>query len=145
MLKVVLDTSVFVSAILSKNIKTAPNQIISRWQKGEFSLVISPQLQEELIMVLLRKKIKRELIENLLTVMEALAIQIDGVYEATILDNIDSNDNMFLAAAYESSADYLVSLDNHLLLFKFYHGTQILTPSLFLELLFRDFGSGSGL
>jgi predicted nucleic acid-binding protein len=64
MLKVVLDTSVFVAAILSKNPNTAPNRILHKWQRGEFSLVISPQLQKELIIVLLRKKIKSELIEN---------------------------------------------------------------------------------
>jgi uncharacterized protein len=133
MLKVILDTSVFISAILSKNPETAPNQILNRWQKGDFTLVISPQLQEELIIVLLRKGIKAELIENLVTILETLALQIEGVYQATFLDNIDANDNMFLAAVYESKADYLVSLDNHLLTIKFYHGTQIITPSLFLE------------
>ncbi len=135
MLKVVLDTSVFVAAILSKNPNTAPNRILHKWQRGEFSLVISPQLQKELIIVLLRKKIKSELIENLITIIETLAIQIEGVYEATTLDKIDPNDNMFLAASYEAKADYLVSLDNDLLLLKFYHGTQIFTPSLFLQAL----------
>jgi predicted nucleic acid-binding protein len=39
-----------------------------------------------------------------------------------------------LAAAYESKADYLVSLDRkHLLPLKHYHGTQILTPALFIK------------
>ncbi len=42
---------------------------------------------------------------------------------------------MFLAASYEAKADYLVSLDNHLLSLKDYHSTQILTPSLFLKAL----------
>jgi putative PIN family toxin of toxin-antitoxin system len=135
MIKVILDTSVFVSAILSKNPDTAPNRILQKWQMEDFCLVISPQLQQELIIVLLRKGIKVELIENLVIVIETLALQIEGVYEATILDNIDPNDNIFLAAAYEAKADYLVSLDNHLLSLKFYHGTQILTPSLFLQSL----------
>ena len=56
MIKVVLDTSVFVSALLSRNPETAPNQILEHWQEGAFSLVVSPQLQEELIIVLTRKK-----------------------------------------------------------------------------------------
>lgn len=42
-------------------------------------------------------------------------IQIEGAYCVTNLDKIDPNDNMFLAVAYEGKADYLVSLDNHLL------------------------------
>jgi putative PIN family toxin of toxin-antitoxin system len=133
MLKVVLDSSVFTAAILSKNAESAPNKILQKWQQSDFTLVISPQLQEELVIVLLRKGVRLELVENLVTIIETLAIQIEGVYEATILDNIDPDDNMFLAAAYEAKADYLVSLDNHLLSLKFYHGTQILTPSLFLR------------
>lgn len=135
MLKVVLDTSVFVSAILSKNRETSPSIILDKWQQGSFSLVIYPQLQEELIIVLLRKEINSKLIENLVKVIETLALKIDGVYQATILDNIDPNDNMFLAASYESKSDYLVSLDNHLLSLKNYHGTQILNPNLFLKAL----------
>ncbi|MGB5594935.1 MAG: putative toxin-antitoxin system toxin component, PIN family [Crocosphaera sp.] len=135
MLKVVLDTSVFVSAILSKNRETSPSIILNQWQEGNFTLVISPQLQEELIIVLLRKGIRSELIENLVMIIETLALTIEGVYQATILDKIDPKDNMFLAASYEAKADYLVSLDNHLLSLKFYHGTHILTPSLFLKVL----------
>ncbi|WNN92185.1 hypothetical protein [Gloeocapsopsis dulcis] len=43
---------------------------------------------------------------------------------------------MFLAAAYEAKADYLVSLDwQHLLPLKYYHGTQIVTPTLFIRAL----------
>lgn len=137
MLKVVLDTSVFVAAILSKNPETAPNQILAKWRQGNFTLMISPQLLEELVRVLLRQRISLELVEDLVSVIGTLAIQIDAVYQATFLDQIDPDDNMFLAAAYESKADYLVSLDNHLLSLKFYHGTQILTPTLFLQTLSR--------
>ncbi len=136
MLKVILDTSVFISAVLSKNPETAPNQILKKWQEGNFCLVISPQLKEELIILLLRKGIKSESIENLLTIIETLAIQIEGIYETNFLDNIDPNDNIFLAAAFEAKADYLVSLDNHLLSLKFFHGTQICSPSLFLKLIY---------
>jgi predicted nucleic acid-binding protein len=43
---------------------------------------------------------------------------------------------MFLAAAYEAKADYLVSLDQQdLLPLKHYHGTQIVTPALFIRVL----------
>jgi predicted nucleic acid-binding protein len=43
---------------------------------------------------------------------------------------------MFLAAAYEIGADYLVSLDKkHILPLKHDHYTQILSPDLFLQVL----------
>jgi len=54
---------------------------------------------------------------------------------------VDPDDNKFLAAAYEVKADYLVSVDNDLLSLKYYHGTQILTPVLFLGAL-RENGGG---
>ncbi len=97
---------------------------------------MSPQLLEELVEKLLAKNIDTTDIKDILTAIFYTAIKIQGTYQATILDNIDPNDNMFLAAAYEVSADYLISLDKkHILLLKHYHGTQILSPDLFIRIL----------
>jgi uncharacterized protein len=135
-LLVILDTSVFISALLSKNPNSAPCKIIIYWREGRFNLVISPQILEELVEKLLAKNIDKTDIKDILTAIFYTAIKIQGTYEATILDNIDPNDNMFLAAAYEVSADYLVSLDKkHILPLKHYHGTQILSPDLFIRIL----------
>ena len=133
---VIVDTSVFISALLSKNPNSAPCQIIIFWREGKFNLVISPQILEELVEKLLAKNIDKADIKDILTAIFYTAIKIQGTYQATILDNIDPNDNMFLAAAYEISADYLVSLDKkHILPLKHYHGTQILSPDLFIRIL----------
>lgn len=133
---VIVDTSVFISALLSKNPNSAPCQIIIFWRGGKFNLVISPQILEELVEKLLAKNIDTTDIKDILTAIFYTAIKIQGTYEATILDNIDPNDNMFLAAAYEVSADYLVSLEKkHILPLKHYHGTQILSPDLFIRIL----------
>lgn len=133
---VIVDTSVFISALLSKNPNSAPCQIIIFWREGKFNLVISPQILEELVEKLLAKNIDKTDIKDILTAIFYTAIKIQGTYEATILDNIDPNDNMFLAAAYEVSADYLVSLDKkHILPLKHYHGTQILSPDLLIRIL----------
>ncbi|MBE9219781.1 putative toxin-antitoxin system toxin component, PIN family [Dolichospermum flos-aquae] len=133
---VIVDTSVFISALLSKNPNSAPCQIIIFWREGKFNLVISPQILEELVEKLLAKNIDKTDIKDILTAIFYTAIKIQGTYEATILDNIDPNDNMFLAAAYEVSADYLVSLDKkHILPLKHYHRTQILSPDLFIRIL----------
>jgi len=108
---VILDTSVFLSALLSKNPNSAPCQIIRYWREGRFKLVISPQLLEELVEKLLVKNIDRNDIKDILRAIFYTAIKIQGIYQATLLDQVDPNDNMFLAAAYEIGADYLVSLD----------------------------------
>lgn len=84
----------------------------------------------------MRKQIPPADIEDLVTLIAEVALHIPGAYEATRLDDIDPDDNMFLAAAYEAKADYLVSLARkHLLPLKHYHGTQILTPALFIRVI----------
>lgn len=91
---------------------------------------------EELVEKLLLKNIDRNDIKDILTAIFYTAIKIQGIYQATLLDQVDPNDNMFLAAAYEIGADYLVSLDKkHILPLKHYHHTQILSPNLFLQVL----------
>lgn len=133
---VILDTSVFISAFLSKNRNSSPCQIIRYWREGKFKLVISPQLLEELVEKLLEKNIDKDDIKDVLRAIFYTAIKIKGIYQATRLDDIDPDDNMFLAAAYEIGADYLVSLDKqHILPLKHYYRTQILSPDLFLRVL----------
>jgi putative PIN family toxin of toxin-antitoxin system len=90
---VVIDTSVFIAAILSKNPNSAPSQILSLWQRGELTLIISPQLLNELVITLLRQGITPEVIEDLVTLIGTIAFQIEGAYEATFLDKIDPKDN----------------------------------------------------
>ena len=134
--KVVIDTSVFVAALLTKDKTAGPVQVLNKWQQGQFTLVMSPQILNEIVLVLIPRNISEKAIENLVTAIAATALNIPGAYEATRLDNIDPKDNIFLAATYEATAAYLVSLDSkHLLPLKHDHGTQILLPTLFLAAL----------
>lgn len=132
---VVIDTSVFISAYLSRNLITAPNRILSHWREGDFVLIMTPQIFDELITVLSRKRINQELILDLAESIYGLALFSEGAYETNFLDDIDPNDNMFLSACYESQADYLVSLDKHLLNLKHFHQTLIFNPHSFLKQL----------
>ena len=136
MIKAILDTSVFVAALLSKSQSSASVQVLKKWSEGYFTLIMSPQLLEELVDKLYEKNIDEEIIVDLVASIDSIATYIAGAYEATRLDDIDPDDNKFLAAAYESKADYLVSLDSRdLLPLKYYHGTQIIRPSTFLRFL----------
>lgn len=136
MIKVVLDTSVFIAALLSKSRTSAPVLVLNSWREQCFTLVMAPQLLQELVVQLMRKQVPQADIEDLVALIAEAALHISGAYEATRLDNIDPDDNMFLAAAYEAKANYLVSLERqHLLPLKHYHGTQILTPALFIRVI----------
>jgi len=134
-LKVVIDTSVFVAGTLSQNPESSSFQLLERWKQGLFILVTSPQLIRELVIVLQRRGIAGTVIEELIEIISLIALRIPGVYEATMLDDIDPNDNKFIAAAYEAKADFVISLDSDLLNLKYSHGTQIITPAAFLEYL----------
>lgn len=132
---VILDTSVFISALLNSNLKSSPNLIISFWLERKFILVLTPQIENEIAMILIRNKIKEDKIVNLFAVFDNLAFYKEGIYQTNILDNIDPKDNIFLSACYESNADYLVSLDKHLLNLKHFHNTLIFNPQSFLNQL----------
>jgi putative PIN family toxin of toxin-antitoxin system len=134
MLKIILDTSVFVAAFGSKT-NSSPVKILDSWVEVKFALVMSPQLLEELVAKLSDQGVSEQTLVLLVAKIAEIALHIPGAYQATRLDEIDPDDNKFLAAAYEAKADYLVSLDNHLLSLKYYHGTQIVTPALFLRSL----------
>jgi putative PIN family toxin of toxin-antitoxin system len=88
---------------------------------------------EELVAKLAQRGVSQQTLVMLVAKIRAIALHIPGAYQATRLDEIDPDDNKFLAAAYEAKADYLVSVDNHLLWLKYYQGTPIVTPALFVR------------
>ena len=139
MIKAVIDISVFVAGFLTKNKVSSPAQIISIWRAGGFTLVMSPQIWQELVAKLIEKEIDQEIIVDLIKVIGKIGLHIKGAYEVTRLDPVDPDDNKFLAATLESQADYLVSLDKkHTLPLKHYKGTQIITPDLFIRALMTE-------
>lgn len=134
MLKVVLDTNIFVAGYLSKSKLGYPSQILELWRGGEFTLVMSPQILEEIVAKLLEKGVTEHLLEELVATIGQIALYIPGAYETCKLNRIDPDDNKFLAAAMESNADYILSYDaKSLLPMKHFHGTQILLPELFIR------------
>ena len=132
---VVIDTSVFISALLSSSLNSAPNLVLNRWREGDFILIMTPQIEAEIALLLTRKQVPEEMIVSLFDAFDDLAFYEEGIYETNFLDSIDPKDNIFLSACYESKADYLVSLDKHLLNLKHFHQTIIFNPQSFLNQL----------
>ena len=132
---VVVDTSVFISALLSSNLNSTPNIIINKWLEGCFTIVMTPQIETEIAVLLDRKQIPEEIIIDLFDAFEDLACYQEGIYETNFLDEIDPKDNIFLSASYEAKADYLVSLDKNLLNIKHFYKTLIFNPRSFLNQL----------
>ena len=129
---VVVDTSLFISALLSSNPNSSPNIVIDKWLEGYFTMVMTPQIEMEIAILLNRKQIPEEIVISLFDAFEDLALYQKGIYQTNYLDAIDPKDNMFLSASYEAQADYLISLDKHLLNIKHFHNTLIFNPRSFI-------------
>ena len=139
MLRVVLDTNVFVSSLLST--EGPPAQLLNAWREGRYMLVTSPQIIAEIVEVLesprISKKylIRQKDIENLVDLLKTDAVLVPGQGAAKGSVPRDPRDEMFLACAIDANADCIVSGDRHLLDLQSYRDIPILTVKEFAEKL----------
>lgn len=112
MLRAVLDTTVFVAAALSKKPETSPTrELLERWMNGEFVLLVSPVLLEEIVEQLTKRRTDPREIEGLLAEIERLAELVDVRPEQVQPETVDPDDDHVLACAVAGGADYLVTYD----------------------------------
>jgi uncharacterized protein len=145
MLRVVLDTNVIVSSVISK--KGPPFLIIQAWKETRFVMVISVDIVKEVQRVLFEPRMVGtfHLTENRITRF------IDTLYKDTILvagksDSSgavpkDPSDEMFISAAIDAKAHFIVSGDKHLLNIGSFKKIPIVSPRQFLDLLEQEYPS----
>lgn len=113
-LRAVLDTNVFVSAFLSRSPSSPTREILQRWQAGEFVLLSSRTLVDEVAEKLVARQIQQERILEFLTLLARLAEWVEvpqGAVRSVILQ--DPEDDLVLACAVIGKADFLVTYDAH--------------------------------
>jgi len=114
-LLVVLDPNVLVSGALSP--RGNPAELIRRWLEGEFELVVSPGLLDELRRVLaypkIAKRIAPEVADALLRLLENEARAADDPDRPAPIGSSDPDDDYLLTLAAAVGAA-LVSGDGHL-------------------------------
>lgn len=131
LLGAVLDSSVIVSAFPSG--AGASAEILRLWRQGKaFQVILSDPILAEVIRVLLEHGTSDSLVEDFVAALHLLALVTDNLYVVRRVAQ-DPSDDVFLAAALEGRADYIVTLDQHLLSLKQYHGIQIVRPTFFLR------------
>jgi len=131
MIKVVIDTNVFVSSFFGGN----PRRIIDLWKTGEIKFCLSPKIVDEYIEVLSRLGLQDEKeLEELLNLF-AKGFNIIFTAETPTLEIVkeDPNDNKFIECAVALKCTYIISGDRHLLKIKNYMGIKILNPKNFLQ------------
>jgi putative PIN family toxin of toxin-antitoxin system len=133
-MRVVLDTNILVSALLSP--AGYPAAIYSAWEGGRFTLLICQEQLDELHATLPKPKIA-ELIKpykagRLVNQIKRLAEEISALPRVRI--SLDPNDDHLLALSEAGKADYLITGDKSGLLgLRHHERTQIVSA--------RDFAS----
>jgi putative PIN family toxin of toxin-antitoxin system len=137
--RVVLDTTILVSAFLRAVPGGAAFDLLQRAHERIYDLVLSDGILTETKHVLERTRLR-----DRYGYVDAAILQYhnDLSQLATVVQNVpdirvvrDPNDDMILACAIAGGADYLVSRDDDLLSLHNYDGIEIVTPEEFLRVL----------
>ncbi len=128
-MKLVLDTNILISALLTKN--TPPDQLYQEWVRGRFDLVSSNWQLEEIKRVLgyakLRPLIKENEASLLIENLDSMAIMVSELVPIEV--SPDPDDNWIIATAIAGEADMIVSGDkSDLLALGSVQSIQIVTP-----------------
>ncbi|MFH1316565.1 MAG: putative toxin-antitoxin system toxin component, PIN family [Candidatus Woesearchaeota archaeon] len=131
--KVVIDTNIVISAMISKEGK--PARILQLLFEKKIINFITKEILEEINGVLRRPLFRKYIDENYKQVMlenfVINSILVDSKYNEKIIDE-DESDNMFINCALTVGAD-IISGDNHLLKLNEYQRIKIFSVNEFLD------------
>lgn len=134
MQKVVIDTNVFISALIQRSY---PYLIINElFIEGKIDLCISDELLREYYLVFNRKKFSKysdfiNKAEILIADIEYKSIKFSPKRKLTIIS--DKDDNKLLELAEEAKANFLITGNTNDFTIKKYRSTRIVTPKEYWE------------
>lgn len=136
MLKVVIDTNIFVSGVLVEG--GNPSIIIKAWKRTQkYQLFVTEEIVQEALKVMKRLNVTGDIIGDWDRAIRKNAISIVPTREIKAVKD-DPSDNKFLECAIEAGADYIVSGDKHLKELKEFKGIKIVTAKEFLGILSKE-------
>lgn len=130
MIRVVVDTNIFVSSFFGGN----PRHVIDLWKNGKIRLCLSAEIVDEYIEVLHRLTMDKGELRELLKLL-AKGYNIIFTHDPPKLSVVaeDPDDDKFIECAVALDAKYIVSGDKALLAIKKYVRIRIMSPREFLE------------
>ncbi len=134
MVKVIIDTNIIISALITKGY---PQQILIEIVFArKVNLCLSSPIFEEWLEVVNRDKFKKNAhFQTNAEIFINKLLDLSTFYSPSIKIDLlkDKKDNMFLELALEANADYIITGNsNDFTLYKF-EGTKILSPKSFYE------------
>ncbi|MBV7331617.1 putative toxin-antitoxin system toxin component, PIN family [Chloroflexi bacterium TSY] len=142
MLRVVLDTNLFVSSILVTH--GLPAQAIQQWRERRYLLITSPALIAEIRHTLGYERIRRKYhvtdddVEALTKLLQKDALVVPGTADVWGAIPDDPDDEHVLACAIDGQANLIASGDRHLLALGDFRTIPIVPVRTFLEPLAAD-------
>lgn len=131
MLKVVIDTNVFISGIVFGG---TPRKIIDAWITKQYIFCLSPELKAKILIKLEKKfSLPQEAMSKIKEALDTYSQKYIPIQKVTLCK--DPQDNFLLELAEEAKADYLVSGDKLVLAMKDYKNTKIISPREFFDKL----------
>ena len=133
--KVILDTSCYVSALLSDSGASA--KILELIIEEDIFNFYTSDIIDELKKVLARDKfrLEKEKQEHFTHLIEETSFKVSKLDEFDAKACRDPNDDKFLSLAKQIDAEFIISLDEDLLVIKRLGTTRIVTPGDFLAIL----------
>jgi putative PIN family toxin of toxin-antitoxin system len=136
-MRLVLDTNIYISNLISE--KGNPAKIVRWWLEGEFDVLVSQPIIDEILRVTDYERIKKKYAkvrENRLEYAALIAEQALLTEPRQKLDVVvsDESDNRYVECAVAGGAQYIITGDEHLLELREYGGIIVLTPAAFVAL-----------
>jgi hypothetical protein len=135
-IKVVIDTNIFVSSFFGGN----PRKVIDLWKSGQIVLCLSKDIVDEYMNVLQRFGLQneRELEELLNLFAQGFHIIFTNKTPDLRLVEEDPGDDKFIECAVALKCKFVISGDNALLAVQNYMGIKIVTPKEFLDIFMEE-------
>ncbi|WP_330205133.1 putative toxin-antitoxin system toxin component, PIN family [Cyanobacterium sp. Dongsha4] len=132
MIRVVIDTNIFVSALLFEN--SLPFQVVKLAEKTGI-ILFSEATLGELKQVLSRKKFDKyvTLQEREAFLLKLMTAGENVVIHRKITACRDEKDNKFLELAINGNADFIITGDNDLLVLNPFENIPIINPDVFIN------------
>ena len=133
MLKVVIDTNVFISGVLVE--VGNPSLVIKAWKRArKYQLFITEEIIQESLKVMHRLNVDTGIITDWDKAIRENAISVVPTRKIEAIKE-DPSDNKFLECAIEAQADYIISGDKHLKKLVEFEGIKIIDARKFLDIL----------
>ena len=131
MIRVLPDTNILISSVFWRG---NPYEVVRRGILGEYQLVISAEILDEVVDKLRNKfKFPEESIQELIDILMTYCHIIDVTSKFDVVR--DKKDNKIIECAFDGKADYIVTGDPDLLVLKEFKGIKIVKAKEFLEMI----------